>query len=42
MLKNDVRLYGDPCLDGNKNIFISEAAFFYIKSAEKFSGSMFD
>ena len=40
--KKDLLLYGDPRFDINKNKFISEATLFYIKSIERFSGSLFD
>ena len=40
--KKDLLLYGDPRFDINKNKFILEATLFYIKSTEKFSGSLFD
>ena len=33
--------YGDPHFDINKNKFILEATLFYIKSTERFSGSLF-
>ena len=42
MLKNDVLLYGDLRLDENKNKFILEATLSYIKTTERFSGSIFD
>ena len=40
--KKDLLLYGDPRFDINKNKFILEATLSYIKSAEKFTGSLFD
>ena len=40
--KKDLLLYGDPRFDINKNKFILEATLFYIKSTERFSGSLFD
>ena len=39
--KKDVLLYGDPRFDINKSKFILEATLFYIKSTERFSGSLF-
>ena len=41
-VKNDILLYGDSCLDRNKNRFILEATLAYIKSTDRFSGSIFD
>ena len=41
-VKKEVLLYGDPRLDENKNKFILEATLFYIKSIERFSGSIFN
>ena len=41
-VKNDILLYGDSRLDGNKNRFILEATLTYIKSTDRFSGSIFD
>ena len=40
--KRDVLLFGDPSSDGNTNKFILEATLLYIKSTERFSGSLFD
>ena len=40
--KKDLLLYGDPRFNINKNKFVLEATLFYIKSTERFSGSMFD
>ena len=40
--KKDLLLYGDPRFDINKSKFILEATLFYIKSTEKFPGSLFD
>ena len=40
--KKDLILYGDPRFDINKNKFILEGKVFYIKSTERFSGSLFD
>ena len=39
--KKDVLSYGEPSLDLNKNKFILEATLTFIKSSEKFSGSLF-
>ena len=41
-VKKDVLLYGDPRLDENKNKLILEGTLSYIKSTERFSGSIFD
>ena len=41
-VKKDILLYGDSCLDGNKNKFIFKATLTYIKSTNRFSGSIFD
>ena len=41
-VQTDILLYGDSCLDGNKNKFILEATLTYIKSTDRFSGSIFD
>ena len=41
-VKKDILLYGDSRLDGNKNKFILEATLTYIKSTDRFSGSIFD
>ena len=41
-VKKDVLLYGDSQLDENKNKFILEATLCYIKSTERFYGSIFD
>ena len=40
--KEAILLYGDSRLDDNKNKFILEAVIVYIKSSERFSGSLFD
>ena len=40
--KKDVLLFGDPSSDGNTNKFILETMLLYIKSNERFSGSLFD
>ena len=40
--KKDLLLYGDPGFDINKSKLILEATLFYIKSTERFSGSLFD
>ena len=39
-VKKDI--YGDSRLDRNKNKFILEATLTYIKSTDRFSGSIFD
>ena len=41
-VKTNVVLYGDPRLDGESNKFILEATISYIKSSERFTGSIFD
>ena len=41
-VKKDILLYGDSRLDENKNKFILEATLTYIKSIDRFSGSIFD
>ena len=41
-VKQDKLLYSDSRLDGNKNKFILEATLTYIKSTDRFSGSIFD
>ena len=41
-VKKDILLYGDLRLDANKNKFILEAILTYIKSTDRFSGSIFD
>ena len=41
-VKKDILLYGDSHLDKNKNRFILEATLTYIKSTDRFSGSIFD
>ena len=40
--KEAILLYGDSRLDDNKNKSILEAVLIYIKSSERFSGSLFD
>ena len=40
--KKDVLLFGDPSSDENTSKFILEATLPYIKSTERFSGSLFD
>ena len=40
--KKDGLLFGDPSSDGNTNKFILELTLLYIKSTERFSGSLFD
>ena len=39
-VKKDILLYGDSRLDGNKNKLILEATLTYIKSTDRFSGSI--
>ena len=41
-VKKDILLYGDSRLDRNKNKFILKATLTYIKSTDRFSGSIFD
>ena len=41
-VKKDILLYGDSRLDGNKNEFILEATLTYIRSTDRFSGSILD
>ena len=41
-VKQDKLLYSDSRLDGNKNKFILEATLTYIRSIDRFSGSIFD
>ena len=41
-VKKDILLYGESRLDWNKNKFILEATLTYIKSTNRFSGSIFD
>ena len=40
--KKDLLLYGDPRFDINKSKFILQATLFYVKSTERFSGSLFN
>ena len=40
--EKDLLSYGDPHFDINKNKFMLETTLFYIKSTERFSGSLFD
>ena len=40
--KKEILLYGDSWLDNNKNKFILEATLNYIKTSERFSGSLFE
>ena len=35
-------LYGDSCFDENKNRFILQSSIKYIKTTEKFSGSLLE
>ena len=41
-VKEDLLLYGDSPNDENKNKVILKATINYIKSTERFSGSLFD
>ena len=41
-VKKDILLYGDSRLDGKKNKVILEATLAFIKSTDRFSGSIFD
>ena len=41
-VKQDIHLNSDSRLDGNKNKFILEATSTYIRSIDRFSGSIFD
>ena len=41
-IKTNVLLYGDPRLDGESNKIILEATISYIKTSERFTGSIFD
>ena len=41
-VKQDILLNSDSRLDGNKNKFILEATSTYIRSIDRFSGSIFD
>ena len=41
-IKTDVLLYGDSRLDGESNKIILEATISYIKTSERFTGSIFD
>ena len=40
--KKEILLYGDPRLGNNKNKFILEGTLNYIKTSERFSGSLFE
>ena len=40
--KKDLLFYGDPRFDINKSKFILQATLFYVKSTERFSGSLFN
>ena len=40
--KTDVLLYGNPRLDGDSNKIILQATISYIKTSERFTGSIFD
>ena len=41
-IKKEILLYGDSQLDNNKNKFILGATLNYIKTSERFSGSLFE
>ena len=41
-IKTDVLLYGDPCLDRESNKIILEATISYIRTSERFTGSISD
>ena len=41
-IKKEVVLYGDSRLDNNKNRLILEATLNYVKTYERFSGSLFE
>ena len=41
-VEKDILLYGDSHLGENKNKFTLEATLTYIKSTDRFSGSIFD
>ena len=41
-IKTDALLYGDPRLDGESNKIFLEATISYIKTSERFTGSIFD
>ena len=41
-IKKEILLYDDSRLDNNKNKFILEATLNYIKTSERFSGSLFE
>ena len=41
-IKTDVLLYGDPRLDGESNKIILKATISYLKTSERFTGSIFD
>ena len=38
----EILIYGELCLDNNKNKFILEATLNYLKNSERFSGSLFE
>ena len=40
--KRGILLYGDSRFDENKNKFILQATINYLKSSERFSGSIFE
>ena len=41
-VKIEIRIYAGSRLDGNKNKFILDATLTYIKSTDRFSGSICD
>ena len=41
-VKKELLLYGDSRLDNNKNKFILEATLNYMKTSERFSGSLLE
>ena len=41
-IEKEILLYGDSQLDNNKNKFILEVTLNYIKTSERFSGSLFE
>ena len=41
-IKTDVLLYGDPRLDRESNKIILKATISYLKTSERFTGSIFD
>ena len=41
-IEKEILLYGDSQLDNNKNKFILEVTLNYIKTSERFFGSLFE